>query len=184
MAVRGGSRARIAAALALACLFSIHPASAKTYRRTMTYELAGSGVARTTLPDRSCNARGRNCRVASDGEVNLGGMVFPPVGGNGMTNIVLTAKDMINPYGKVKIEACEDFDESGSCTPQTSAGGDRRIVYACLGPGQSAKLFKVSRALSVVVYVYATWGCPRYLDQVVGNPGGGTTGSITETWTS
>jgi hypothetical protein len=179
------SRARIAMALAIACLFSLHPAQARTYHRTMTYETAGTGLARTNLPDRTCDGRGHNCRISPDGGVDLGAVIFPPVGGRGFVNITLAAKDAINAFGRVTIEACEDFDEDGSCTLQTAAApGDRRVVYACLGPGQKATLFKVARALPVIVYVYAAWGCTRYLADVVAKTGGGTTGSITETWTS
>ena len=92
------SRARIAATLAIACLLSLHPAEARTYRRTMTYETAGTGLARTNLPDRTCDARGHNCRISPDGGVDLGAIIFPPVGGRGFVNISLTAKDAINAF--------------------------------------------------------------------------------------
>jgi hypothetical protein len=139
----------------------------KSLRYDTAFNIPGAANAHVSPTDPTCGSSGKTCRLAGDGEVDIGGMSFDPIGGSGKVNVTITVKDDNNLYGRVPISACQDLTGNRVC-------GDpgEPQVSRCLSPKQSMVL-AATRNKPITIFVSAFNGCPDISN--VGNSQGGAT---------
>lgn len=146
----------------------------RRYEGSLTYNQAQSRT------DPTCDAKGKNCKLASDGKIEFGKIKFPAIGGSGKAvDMTFKVVDDYDIMGSLSVSACADKNGNGSCF----SDDDYPIYYGCIRNGATVKLRGVRRSLDVLVYVNAAYGCTRYAADVADSQGMSTSGIVTLKYT-
>jgi hypothetical protein len=164
----------------VAVVLTLAPAQSATkmvrYSDTETYEISGALLSGLGAQDSTCDAKGKNCRLARDGYIDAGSVTFRPIGGIGKVNLQVTINDSLNLFGQVFASICQDTNANNTCgdTP-----GDA-VLNACFVPGKPRVLAGVDRELPILAFFFPpVSGCTTDPTDVANHQSMATSGTIT-----
>ena len=173
---------RLAAAIAvlvvLAAGFGPAEAGKKRWiKRSARYDApypATSTGSKVSRADPTCVTG--SCVVAGDGSIDIGGVVFPAMGGKGtFSEVTIQVVDDVNWWGTVNLQYCSSIDNNGSCLDEA----DMHYANECLAPGEKALLRNVKKKARILVYVRPFYNCSQFVNDISNGQGSATSGVVT-----